>query len=65
MNGRQVHRTGTWVLSLAMIAIGIALVAQAIGGDGGVISIRLLLGVLFFAGGGARVYLEIRRDKRS
>jgi hypothetical protein len=64
MNGRQVHRTGTWVLSLAMVAIGIALVAEAIGGDGGVISIRLLLGLLFLAGGSARVYLEIRRDGR-
>jgi hypothetical protein len=65
MNGRQVHRTGTWALSLAMVAIGIALVAEAIGGDGGVISIRLLLGLLFLAAGSARVYLEIRRDKRS
>jgi hypothetical protein len=65
MNGRQVHRTGTWVLSLAMVAIGIALVAEAIGGAGGVISIRLLLGLMFCAGGGARVYLEIRRDKRA
>ena len=65
MNGRQVHRTGTWALSLAMAAIGIALVAEAIGGDGGVISIRLLLGLMFVAGGGARIYLEIRRDRRA
>jgi uncharacterized membrane protein HdeD (DUF308 family) len=65
MNGRQVHRTGTWVLSLAMVAIGVALVAEAIGGDGGVISIRLLLGLLFLAAGIARVYLEIRRDRRA
>jgi hypothetical protein len=65
MNGRQVHRTGTWALSLAMAAIGIALVAEAIGGEGGVVSIRLLLGLMFIAAGGARIYLEIRRDKRA
>jgi hypothetical protein len=65
MNGRQVHRTGTWALSLAMVAIGIALVAEAIGGDGGVISIRLLLGLMFLAAGSARIYLEIRRDGRA
>jgi hypothetical protein len=65
MNGRQVHRTGTWALSLAMFAIGIALVAEAIGGDGGVISIRLLLGLMFLAAGSARIYLEIRRDGRA
>jgi hypothetical protein len=65
MNGRQVHRAGTWALSLAMVAIGIVLVAEAIGGDGGVISIRLLLGLMFLAAGSARIYLEIRWDKRA
>ena len=63
MNGRQVHRTGTFVLSLAMVAIGMALVVQAITGHGGVISPRLLLGVLFMAAGGGRSYLEVRRSR--
>jgi hypothetical protein len=63
MTGRQVHRTGTAVLSLAMVAIGIALAAEAIGGAGGVLSARLLLGVLFLAGGSGRLYLEIRRSR--
>ena len=65
MNGRQVHRTGTFVLSLAMAAVGLALIFQALGGDGGIISPRLLLGVLFFAAGAARAYLEIRRSRRT
>jgi hypothetical protein len=62
MTGRQVHRTGTTVLSLAMVAIGIALVVEAIGGHGGVLSARLLLGVLFLVAGSARLYLLIRKD---
>jgi hypothetical protein len=65
MTGRQVHRIGTTVLSLAMVAIGIALVVEAIGGAGGVLSARLLLGVLFLAAGSGRLYLEIRRGRRT
>jgi hypothetical protein len=63
MTGRQVHRFSTTALSLAMVAIGIALAAEAIGGAGGVLSVRLLLGVLFLAGGSGRLYLEVRRGR--
>ena len=52
MNGRQAHRSGTLVLSLLMAAIGVALIVQAVDGNGGVLSPRLLLGVLFIAAGG-------------
>jgi hypothetical protein len=62
MTGKQVHRTGTTVLSLAMVAIGIALAAEAVGGEG-VLSVRLLLGVLFLAGGSGRLYLELRKGR--
>jgi hypothetical protein len=62
MTGRQVHRTGTTVLSLAMVAIGIVLAVEAIGGNG-VLSARLLLGVLFVAGGSGRLYLEMKRGR--
>ncbi len=63
MTGRQVHRTSTTVLSLAMVAIGIALVVEVIGSAGGLLSARLLLGVLFLAAGSGRLYLETRRDR--
>jgi hypothetical protein len=63
MTGRSVHRSGTFVLSVLMIAIGIALIGQAVGGNGGVISARLLLGVLFIAGGIGRLYLERKRGR--
>jgi hypothetical protein len=62
MSGRQVHRSGTLVFSVVMAAIGVALIAQVATGDGGVLSARLLLGVLFLAGGIARLYLEHKRD---
>jgi predicted membrane channel-forming protein YqfA (hemolysin III family) len=61
MTGRQVHRSSTLVFSVLMAAIGIALIAQVLSGDGGVLSARLLLGVLFLAAGIARIYMERKR----
>ena len=63
MIGRQAHRAGTWVLSVLMAAIGVALIVEAIAGHGSAISPRLLLGVLFIAAGLGRLYLEVRRDR--
>jgi hypothetical protein len=65
MSGRTVHRSGTIVLSVLMVAIGVALIGQVVGGGGQVLSARLLLGVLFVAGGGARLYLERKRGNRA
>jgi hypothetical protein len=65
MNGRQAHRLGTSVLSLAMVAIGLALCVQALGAGLDPLAPRLLLGVLFVAAGVARLYLELRRSRRT
>jgi hypothetical protein len=65
MTGRTVHRSGTYVLSVLMAAIGVALIVQVLAGDGGVLSARLLLGVLFLAGGIARLYLEHKRGRET
>ena len=54
---------GTFVLSLLMGAIGVALIVQAVSGHGSIVSPRLLLGVLFVAAGGGRLYIEARRDR--
>jgi hypothetical protein len=55
---------GTFVLSLLMVAIGLALIVQVAAGDGGgVLSARLLLGVLFLAAGIGRGYVEVRRGR--
>lgn len=63
MSGRQVHRTGTAALSLAMVTIGVALAVEAIVASGGVVAMRLLLGVLFVAAGCGRLYIERRRSR--
>jgi hypothetical protein len=47
--------------STLMVLIGAVLVVEALGGDGSVLSARLLLGVLFLAGGAGRLYVEVRR----
>jgi hypothetical protein len=54
---------GTFVLSLLMVGIGLALIVQAVGVHAGVISARLLLGVLFIAAGAGRAYVETRRGR--
>jgi hypothetical protein len=65
MTGRTVHRSGTLVLSALMIAIGIALIVQVVGGQGSLISARLIIGVLFLAAGIARIYLERKRERQA
>jgi uncharacterized membrane protein HdeD (DUF308 family) len=64
MSGRGVHRGGTLVLSTLMIVVGIALVVQAASATAA-LSSRLLLGVLFVAGGAGRMVIERRRGRRS
>jgi len=63
MSASQVQRTATRALSVAMVAIGIALAVQALAGAGGVVSARLLLGLLFVAAGGGRLYLQLRKGR--
>jgi len=63
MNGRQAHRMSTFVLSLLMVAIGLALLVQSLDGHASALSPRLLLGVLFIAAGVGRSYVEIRRNR--
>jgi len=62
MSGRQVHRAGTTVLSSAMVAIGIALVVEAVAHEGA-LSARLLLGVLFIAAGSGRLYIQAKKGR--
>lgn len=54
---------GTFALSLAMVAIGVALIVQAAVVATGSVSVRLLLGALFVAAGGGRWYVEVRRTR--
>ncbi|HMD57845.1 MAG TPA: hypothetical protein VKG82_10280 [Solirubrobacteraceae bacterium] len=63
MNGRQVHHAGTLVLSLFMVLIGLALVAQVVGGHVSTPAGRLIAAALFIAAGGGRIYAEKRRKR--
>jgi hypothetical protein len=63
MNPRQAHRSATLMFSLVMIVIGVALIAQVVGGHAGIVSPRMLLGLLFIAAGGARIYLEAKKGR--
>lgn len=60
---RQLHRSTTRALSLAMIAIGVALVARTLAAGGGGLALGIVLGVLFAAAGGARLYLQARQRR--
>jgi len=57
----QLHRGSTVVLSIVMAVLGVALIVQTITGHDGIVSPRLLLGVLFIAGGSLRLWVEYRR----
>lgn len=62
---RQLHRSTTRVLSLAMIVIGVLLVGRTLAAGGGGLALGLILGVLFVAAGAARIYLQTRQERDS
>jgi hypothetical protein len=57
---RPLHGTSTRIMSIAMILIGVALVARTLAAGGGAIATGLVLGVLFVLAGAARLYLQLR-----
>ncbi len=60
---RQLHRSTTRLLSFAMIVIGVLLVVRTITAGGGGLALGIILGVLFMAAGGARIYLQTRQER--
>ncbi len=65
MTGRRLHRSATVALSTLMVLLGVALVVEALAGQGGLLSARTLLGLLFVAAGVGRLYVERRRGRRA
>ncbi len=59
MSGRQAHRALTLLFSAAMIAVGVALLVEAV--LAGVSVLRVLVGLLFVGAGAGRLYVERRR----
>jgi multisubunit Na+/H+ antiporter MnhB subunit len=59
---RQVQRTSTYVLSAAMVVIGIAMIVVTLTRGGGALAGGLVLGILFCAAGAGRLFIERRRS---
>ena len=51
----------TAVLSGLMIVIGLAMIATTVANGGGPVAVGLVLGILFVAAGGGRLWAERRR----
>jgi hypothetical protein len=47
-------------MSILMVVIGIALLARTLAAGGGPAAIGVILGLLFIAAGGARLYMQLR-----
>ncbi len=63
MNGRGLHRGGTFLLSAAMVVLGLAILVQSLAESAGALSGRLLIAVLFIAAGAGRIWVEVRRGR--
>ncbi|MDQ3724776.1 MAG: hypothetical protein M3335_02615 [Actinomycetota bacterium] len=60
MNAERVYRGAVRALSLAFVAIGLAVLAVTLANGGGPTSIGFLMGVVFVAIGAARLWLGAR-----
>jgi hypothetical protein len=57
---RNVQRASSALLSAAMAVLGVVMLAVTLAGGGGPLATGVLLGVLFLAAGGGRLYLLLR-----
>ena len=57
---RDLHRTSTTILSLAMLLLGLAMIVVALAAGGGPLAKGVLLGLLFVAAGGGRLWVASR-----
>jgi hypothetical protein len=48
-------------MSAIMVVIGIAIIVRTIAGGGGALATGILIGVLFIAAGGLRLYIQSRQ----
>lgn len=49
------------VLSAALLALGVAMIALAVAGGGGPLAFGVVIGLVFVVAGAGRLYLERRR----
>lgn len=57
---RGLYQAGTRVMSAVTLVLGLAIVVTSLAAGAGPASARLIIGVLFVALGGARLYLTTR-----
>ena len=57
---RRLHAVATLILSASMVLIGVALVVTTLAAGGGAGARGVILGVVFVAAGGVRLYLQVR-----
>jgi len=60
LRARDVHRGATRVLSVAMVLLGLAMIATTVARGGGPLALGLILGLLFVAAGAGRLYFSGR-----
>ncbi len=60
---RDVHRGATRVMSVLMVLLGVAILVSTVARGGGSLALGVLLGILFVAAGGARLWLEAQRGR--
>jgi hypothetical protein len=58
---QRIGSNGTKVLSSVILALGVLIVVRTLAAGGGPASLGVLLGVIFTAIGGGRLYLAMRR----
>lgn len=59
---RNLHRSGTRTLSALMFVLGLAMIVSTLARGGGPLAIGMVMGVLFTAAGGGRLYLSAKKD---
>jgi hypothetical protein len=59
----DLYGRGTVLISLALIALGVAIVARTLDAGGGPLSIGIIIGVLFLAAGAGRLWVVLRGDR--
>jgi hypothetical protein len=57
---REIHRAGTTVTSVLLVALGVAILVTTVARGGGVLALGVLLGVLFVAAGAGRLWVGRR-----
>ena len=57
---REIQRGATRVMSLLMVAIGVAMIVSTLARGGGALALGLVLGILFVLAGAGRMYLSNR-----